>query len=407
MIAALAIAPVHGLPLLHLITVWCMASVSTAITIYSNLERIFHTSILLMFVMLATRALKTGYWLMLTMARYWVFVPAVTTTSLRRAHRRIMSRQWKTAMCATRRMPSHRHSSATTTFPQAYGLAQMWDPELLTRIADWEAEECRYLAQNKDHGRAGLIVMSPNADLGRDIRWGRTEECYGEDAFLASKMTVAFVKGLQGSDPKYWKTAALLKHFLANSNENERFINSSNINERLFREYYSYTFYKGIVEGGSRAYMAAYNKVNGIPCAVHPMLKDITINEWGQNGIICTDGGAFKLLVDAHEYYPNYKEAAKGCISAGINMFLDDYKGALWKAINENLVSEKEIDQVLRGVIRIMLKLGLLDDDSQNPYKFIGINDTTPPWEKSEAKELAREATVKSIVLLKNEKKLK
>src|SRR5690606_30287314 len=149
----------------------------------------------------------------------------------------------------------------------------------------------------------------PNADLGRDIRWGRTEECYGEDAYLTSRLTVSFVKGLQGDNSKYWKTASLMKHFLANSNENNRYINSSDFDERLFREYYSYPFYKGITEAGSKAYMAAYNSHNGIPCTVHPMLKDVTINEWGQNGIIATDGGAFRRLVTSHHYFPDLETA--------------------------------------------------------------------------------------------------
>ena len=121
----------------------------------------------------------------------------------------------------------------------------MWDPEMIRKVADWEATECRYLAQNKNFGIAGLIVFAPNADLGRDIRWGRTEECYGEDAFLTGTLVTAYVKGLQGNDPVYWKTASLMKHFLANSNENNRTYNSSDFDERLFREYYSYGFYKG------------------------------------------------------------------------------------------------------------------------------------------------------------------
>lgn len=90
-------------------------------------------------------------------------------------------------------------ASPTTTFPQAIGLAQMWDPEMMTQIASLEAEEARFLAQNPRYGSAGLIVFAPNADLGRDIRWGRTEECFGEDAFLAASLTTAFVKGLQGT----------------------------------------------------------------------------------------------------------------------------------------------------------------------------------------------------------------
>ncbi|MFC2123633.1 glycoside hydrolase family 3 C-terminal domain-containing protein [Bacteroidota bacterium] len=295
-------------------------------------------------------------------------------------------------------------AAPTTTFPQAIGLAQMWDRDLNKKLASWEAYEARYFAQNPAYkGRGGLIVFAPNADLGRDIRWGRTEECYGEDAFLAGEMTVAYVKGLQGDHPRYWKTASLMKHFLANSNENNRFINSSDFDDRLFREYYAYAFYKGVVEGGSRAYMAAYNKYNGIPCTVHPVLKDVTINEWGMNGIICTDGGGFSRMLTEHKYFDDYAVAAAACIKAGINMFLDRYKPALPDALGQGLVTEKEIDEVVRGTLRVMLKLGLLDSGPDNPYVNIGIEDTIKPWMKPEARELARKATVKSIVLMKNE----
>jgi beta-glucosidase len=294
-------------------------------------------------------------------------------------------------------------AAPTTTFPQAIGLAQTWNPELHEKLAAWEAYEIRYLTQNPNYKSAGLIILAPNADLGRDIRWGRTEECYGEDACLASVMTTAYVKGLQGDHPRYWKSASLMKHFLANSNENNRLINSSDFDDRLFREYYSYAFYRGVVDGGSRAYMAAYNKYNGIPCTVHPVLKEVTIDEWGQNGIICTDGGGFTQLVMSHRYYPDYPEAAAACIQAGINMFLDRYKPALNEALEKGLTTESEIDHVLRGTLRVMLKLGLLDDGSENPYASIGIADTVRPWTRPEAMELARKATVESVVLLKNE----
>ena len=100
-------------------------------------------------------------------------------------------------------------ASPTTTFPQSIGLAEMWDPEMIQKVADWEATESRYLAQNKNFGISGLIVFAPNADLGRDIRWGRTEECYGEDPFLTGTLVAAYVKGLQGNNPVYWKTASL------------------------------------------------------------------------------------------------------------------------------------------------------------------------------------------------------
>ncbi len=296
-------------------------------------------------------------------------------------------------------------SSVTTTFPQAIGLAQMWDPELLLQVAALEAEETRWLTQNPRYASAGLIVLAPNADLGRDVRWGRTEECYGEDAFLAARLTVAFVKGLQGDHPKYWKTASLMKHFLANSNENNRALNSSDFDDRLFREYYSYPFFKGVTEGGSRAYMTAYNRYNGIPCTVHPVLKDVTVNEWGQDGIIATDGGAYRQLLTHHKYYPDLKTAAKGCLDAGTTMFLDNFRDPLAEALREGLINEAEIDRAIRGNLRVMLKLGLLDspENSDNPYMKIGIADTVPPWKKDETMALARLATSKSVVLLKND----
>jgi beta-glucosidase len=293
-------------------------------------------------------------------------------------------------------------ASATTTFPQAIGLAEMWDPEMIQKVADWEAYECRYLAQNRKYGTAGLIVFAPNADLGRDIRWGRTEECYGEDPFLTGKLVTAYVKGLQGDDPVYWKTASLMKHFLANSNENNRAYNSSDFDQRLFREYYSYGFFKGVTEGGSQAFMAAYNRFNGIPCTVNPVLRNVTMKDWGLRGIISTDGGAFKQLVTTHAYYTSLPVAAAECIKAGITMFLDDYRSSVKEALGKGLISEKEIDDAIYGNFRILLKLGLLDNSVNNPYTQIGITDTIAPWTKPEAREIVRQATRESIVLLKN-----
>jgi beta-glucosidase len=112
--------------------------------------------------------------------------------------------------------------------------------------------------------------------------------------------------------------------------------------------------------------MAAYNKYNGVPCTVHPMLKDITVNEWGENGIICTDGGAFSLLVNAHHYYSDLPTAAAACIKSGITMFLDNYKPSLRTALEKGLVTEKDIEKSLRGTLRVMLKLGLMDNNSNN-----------------------------------------
>ncbi len=287
----------------------------------------------------------------------------------------------------------------TTQFPQAVGLGETWDPELIQQVANVEGIEARYMFQSS-YGRGGLVVRAPNADLARDIRWGRTEESYGEDAFFVGTMVVAFVKGLQGYDPRYWQTAALMKHFLANSNEDERGYSSSNFDERLFREYYSAPFRRGIEEGGSRAFMASYNAYNGIPMEVNPVLKSVAIKEWGNDGIICTDGGAMTNLVTLHKRYATLAEATAASIKAGINQFLDNYTQPVHDAIKQRLLTESDIDQSLAGVFRVMIKLGQLDPSAMVPYA--SIKEGPEPWATQAHKDLALRATQESIVLLKN-----
>jgi beta-glucosidase len=290
----------------------------------------------------------------------------------------------------------------TTTFPQGYGLGETWDTEILREAAEVEGYEARYIFQTEKYGksRTGLVIRSPNADLGRDPRWGRTEECYGEDPYFNGTMVTAFVKGLQGDNPKYWQTASLLKHFLANSNENGRDHTSSDFDERLFREYYSVPFRMGIEQGSARAFMASYNAVNETPMHINPILKDVAVGEWGEDGIICTDGGGMKLLVNGHKRFKDYAHASAAVIKAGIGQFLDDYRAPVHEALKENLLTESEIDKVLRNTFRVMLRLGLLDPPALVP--FTNIKDTGDPWLTEKHKSLARLVTQKSIVLLKN-----
>jgi beta-glucosidase len=291
---------------------------------------------------------------------------------------------------------------STTIFPQAFGLGETWDPELLQQAAAAEGYEARYIAQSKKYHKGGLVIFSPNADLGRDPRWGRTEECYGEDPFFNGTMVVAFVKGLQGDHSRYWQCASLMKHFLANSNEDGRDHSSSDFDERLFREYYSVPFRMGIVDGGARALMASYNSWNGIPMMVNPALENIVVDEWGNNGIICTDGGAFQQLVTAHHFSTKYDVAAAAAIKAGITIFLDRYQTALSNAVREKLVSEADIDNSVKGDLSVMIKLGLLDPPDNNPYAKIGRASEPEPWWSPEHRALARRVTQESIVLLKN-----
>ncbi len=297
-----------------------------------------------------------------------------------------------------------RANTPTTGFPQTYGLGETWDTDLLHRVATYISTENRYLFQNAKYRDSGLIMWTPNVDLGRDPRWGRTEECYGEDAFLTSRLAVAFIKGIQGDHPKYWRNASLMKHFLSNSNEYGRTFSSSNYSDKLFREYYAYPFYKGVTEGGSQALMTAYNAYNGTPCIMHPVLRSIVMKEWGLNGTLLTDGGAFRLLLSDHKRFDNDRAAAAAaCIKAGITKFLDEYKDAVYEALHRKLISVEDIEKAIRGNLRISLKLGLLDHTEDNPYAVIGITDTIAPWSKPETKALVREATLKSVVLLKNQ----
>ena len=290
----------------------------------------------------------------------------------------------------------------TTTFPQAVGLAETWDPALVQEVARVEATEARWVFHTRNRG--GIIVRAPNADLARDPRWGRIEESYGEDPYLASAMATAFVRGLQGDDPKYWRAASLLKHFVANTNENGRGHTSSDFDERLFHEYYASAFRAAIVDGGSRAYMAAYNAHNGVPCTVHPMLQEVTVALWGQDGIKCTDAGALTQLVTGHHAFVDSAQAAAAALKAGISQFLDKYVDPVREALQKGLVDEADIDRVLRQNLRVMLKLGVLDPADSVPYAKVDPADV--PWQRDSHKALARVVTQKSIVLLKNERGL-
>ena len=301
--------------------------------------------------------------------------------------------------------PRGKQPLPTTTFPQEKGLGATWDPDLLKKIGALEGYEARYYYQNPVTDFGGVVVRAPNADLSRDPRWGRTEESYGEDPFLVGTLTVAFAQGLQGPDPKHWQAASLMKHFLANENENGRTYSSSDFGERLFREYYSAPFRMGFEEGGSRAVMAAYNSWNGIPMMIHPVLKNVMINEWHNDGLICTDGGALGLLITSHKSFPDKERGSAAAVKAGINHFLDTYKDDLSKALKDGLLTEADMDASLRNLLRLYLRLGEFDPPGVDPYATIGRESKgeLPPWERPSSRELVRQATDESIVLLKND----
>ncbi|HEY3372166.1 MAG TPA: glycoside hydrolase family 3 C-terminal domain-containing protein [Prolixibacteraceae bacterium] len=298
-----------------------------------------------------------------------------------------------------------RGAITTTTFPQSIGMGETWDPEIIRQSGAIEGVEARYVFQSpKYKNRGGLIMRAPNADLGRDPRWGRTEECFGEDAYFNGTMAVAMIKGLQGDDSNYWLSASLLKHFLANSNEDDRTKTSSNFDVRQYFEYYSMPFHMGFVEGGAKCFMASYNLINGVPATVHPWIEEVAVKKWGVDGVICTDAGGFTNLTGSQKYYENTTQSAAGTVIAGINQYLDkNWEAPVRKALKEGLLTEKQLDQDIKGTLRIFIRLGLLDPADRVPYAKIGADTTaTAPWNTQKNKDAVHLATQESIVLLKN-----
>ncbi len=287
----------------------------------------------------------------------------------------------------------------TTIFPQSYGLGCTWDAPLLQLVGAQIADEARW-QMNRPNGRHHSLVMrSPNADLARDPRWGRTEESYGEDPQLCGTLSAALARGLQGDNPRYWKTASLMKHFLANSNEDGRDSTSSDFSERLFHEYYSFPFYIGMRDGNAHSFMASYNGWNGTAMAMNPVLQTVVRQQWGMKGIICTDGGALNLLFTGHHAFPTRAECAAAVVKASTGQFLDNYEDDIRQALRQGMLTESDIDGAIRYNLYTALRLGLLDDAC--PYVTDSVSPN--PCLSFGARQLAYRAMVESAVLLKND----
>ncbi|MGA2327584.1 MAG: glycoside hydrolase family 3 C-terminal domain-containing protein [Bryobacteraceae bacterium] len=291
-------------------------------------------------------------------------------------------------------------SVTATTFPQSVGLGDTWDPELLRQVGAVEGYEARVYFKKYDGARVGLAIRAPNVDLAKDPRWGRTEEAFGEDPYFVGKMSVGLIKGLQGDNPKYLLSAATMKHFLANSNEDGRTSSSSDFDERNLREYYLVPFQMGILEGNAQSFMASYNAVNGIPDTVSPFIRDIVEKEWKFDGMVCTDAGSLPNLTRQFHYYPDPTAAVVGCVKAGITVFLDQHAAPLRDALEKKLLTEADIEPNIRGNIRMRMRLGEFDPPEMSPYN--NISGTEEPWYGEKNKVLARKVTQESIVLLKN-----
>ncbi len=293
-----------------------------------------------------------------------------------------------------------------TVFPQSIGLAATFDDDLIFRMATAISDEARvfYKHANKRNNRGlytGLTFYSPNVNIYRDPRWGRGQETYGEDPYLTSRMGVAFVKGLQGDDSKYLKTAACAKHYAVHSGpEKYRHSFDAVVDFRDLNETYLPAFKALVTEANVKSVMGAYNRTNGEACCASPtLLVDILKERWGFDGFLTTDCGALVDIYRDHKLCSTPEQAAAMAVKTGMNLNCGSvYSRSLKKAVNQGLVTEEEIDDLLYPLMLTRFQLGLFDDEDKVPYNNIDDNIVDSKLHK----DLAYEAAVKSLVLLEN-----
>jgi beta-glucosidase len=293
-----------------------------------------------------------------------------------------------------------------TVFPQAIGLAATWDTDLMYKVADVISTEARakyneFVRQGERGRYQGLTFWSPNINIFRDPRWGRGQETYGEDPYLTSRLGVAFVKGLQGNDPRYLKVVATPKHYAVHSGpEPERHEFDAKAFERDLRETYLPAFRATVIEGRADSVMCAYNRTNGAPCCANKrLMTDILRNEWGFNGYVVSDCGAIRDIWKGHHFANSEEEASALAVKAGTDLSCGGEYASLVKAVKDGLITEAEIDTALKHLMTARFRLGMFDPPEIVSYSRIPFSENDSPAHRALSLQAARE----SIVLLKNE----
>lgn len=292
-----------------------------------------------------------------------------------------------------------------TVFPQAIGMSASFNTPLMHEVASAISTEARAknnlaVQQNRRLQYMGITFWSPNINIFRDPRWGRGQETYGEDPFLTAQMGVAFIKGLQGNDKRYLKTSATAKHFAVHSGpEAQRHTFNAIVDEKDLRETYLYAF-KKLVDAGVESVMCGYNRLNDEPCCTsNTLLQNILKNEWQFKGHIVTDCWALEDIWLRHKVSPNSVTVAAEAIKAGINLDCSNLlQDDALKAVEQKLLTEKDIDHALAGILRTQFKLGFYDQKMVHPFAQYGADSVANTYHTS----LARKMAAQSMVLLKN-----
>src|SRR5471030_741821 len=249
-----------------------------------------------------------------------------------------------------------------TVFPQAIGIAATWDDALMQKIAGVIGTEARakYNEANATRTNAGaryygLTFWTPNINIFRDPRWGRGQETYGEDPWLTSRIGVAFVRGLQGDDPRYLQAAACAKHFAVHSGpESLRHVFDAEPDPADFHETYLPAFEALVREAHVEAVMTAYNSLYGQPCALNGKLYDLLYHQWGFNGHVVSDCGAIRDLSTSYHIAPDAAGAEALAVRAGLCLRCGDEKSAIADAVRRGLLAEADVDLRLGQLLRTM-----------------------------------------------------
>lgn len=296
-------------------------------------------------------------------------------------------------------------AGVATVFPQAIAMASTFDRELLLDVATVISDEARakhheFVRRDDRDIYKGLTYWSPNINIFRDPRWGRGHETYGEDPYLTGELAVAFIKGLQGDDPKYLKVAACAKHFAVHSGpENLRHSFNATVSQKDLWETYLPAFEKAVKEANVESVMGAYNRTNGEPCCgSRTLLQDILRDQWDFRGHVVSDCWAICDFHLHHKVTSTPQESAALAVKNGSDLNCGKTYASLLSAIDQGLVTEADIDVACRRLFETRMRLGMFDNDQDVPYAHIPYEVNDQPSHH----QLSIEAAARSMVLLSN-----